>query len=197
MGFVYGDLLEAKEEIKEAFRDEEKKYILIEKIIDKRFDAKLKEPLHKAGYYLNPYFYYPNLMEIENDGSFLSCLVDCMNKFYPDDGDMLGKIGDQLFEHQRGSFGRDLAKREEKKPNNNPVIWWKLFGIDASKLRMVAMRILSLTTSSSACERNWSTFEMIRTKKRNRLTHQKLHDLVYVKFNAILKNKHSKKDRDP
>ncbi|XP_020241521.1 uncharacterized protein LOC109819937 isoform X2 [Asparagus officinalis] len=163
MGFVYGDMMKAKEEIKEAFQDEEKKYLLIEKIIDKRFDAKLKEPLHKAGYYLNPYFYYPNLMEIERDGSFLSCLVDCMNKFYPDDGDMLGNIGDQLsdYQHQRGSFGRELAKREAKKPNNNPVIWWKLFGTDASELRMMAMRILSLTTSSSACERNWSTFEMI------------------------------------
>src|SRR4051812_33095797 len=34
-------------------------------------------------------------------------------------------------------------------------------------------------------------------KKRNRLTTQKLHDLVYVKFNAKLKHKHANKDRDP
>ncbi|XP_020243199.1 uncharacterized protein LOC109821425 [Asparagus officinalis] len=47
MGFVYGKMMTAKEEIKEAFQDEEKKYLLIEKIIDKRFDAKLKEPFHK------------------------------------------------------------------------------------------------------------------------------------------------------
>ncbi|XP_020264283.1 uncharacterized protein LOC109840163 [Asparagus officinalis] len=61
----------------------------------------------------------------------------------------------------------------------------------------MAMKILGLTTSSSACERNWSTFEMIHTKKRNRLTHKKLHDLVFVKFNAKLKNKHAVPNRDP
>ncbi|XP_020243229.1 uncharacterized protein LOC109821455 [Asparagus officinalis] len=37
----------------------------------------------------------------------------------------------------------------------------------------------------------------IYTKKRNMLTHKILHDLVFVKFNAKLKNKHAVIDRDP
>ncbi|GKG02913.1 reverse transcriptase domain-containing protein [Tanacetum coccineum] len=48
------------------------------------------------------------------------------------------------------------------------------------------MRILSLTSSSSGCERNWSTFEGIHTKKRNRLEASKLNNLVYVQFNSNL-----------
>ncbi|XP_052204482.1 uncharacterized protein LOC127809605 [Diospyros lotus] len=53
----------------------------------------------------------------------------------------------------------------------------------------MAIRILSLTSSSSGCERNWSTFEGIHTKKRNRLDVHRLNNLVYVQFNAKLMNK--------
>ncbi|XP_042429438.1 uncharacterized protein LOC122016267 [Zingiber officinale] len=51
------------------------------------------------------------------------------------------------------------------------------------------MKILSLTTSSSGCERNWSTFEGVHTKKRNRLDTHRLNNLVFVQFNAKLMNK--------
>ncbi|XP_050368838.1 uncharacterized protein LOC126786927 [Argentina anserina] len=53
----------------------------------------------------------------------------------------------------------------------------------------MAKRILALTTSSSGCERNWSAFEGIHTKKRNRLDTTRLNNLVYVQFNARILNK--------
>ncbi|KAK2651904.1 hypothetical protein Ddye_011760 [Dipteronia dyeriana] len=59
-------------------------------------------------------------------------------------------------------------------------------------LQRVAIRILSLTSSSSGCERNWSTFEGIHTKKRNVLDVDRLNNLVYVKFNAELMNRHKR-----
>ncbi|XP_057462414.1 uncharacterized protein LOC130752621 [Actinidia eriantha] len=59
----------------------------------------------------------------------------------------------------------------------------------------MARRILSLTTSSSGCERNWSTFEGIHTKKRNRLDATRLNNLVYVQFNAKLINKKIRKEK--
>ncbi|CAH1427290.1 unnamed protein product [Lactuca virosa] len=37
--------------------------------------------------------------------------------------------------------------------------WWELFGGSTPHLKKIAMRILSLTSSSLGCERNWSTFE--------------------------------------
>jgi hypothetical protein len=40
--------------------------------------------------------------------------------------------------------------------------WWRLYGTDTSGLQRMAVRILSLTSSSSGCERNWSIFEMVR-----------------------------------
>ena len=39
------------------------------------------------------------------------------------------------------------------------------------------------TSSSSAAERNWSTYDFIRSKKRNRLTEKRVKDLVYVHSN--------------
>ncbi|XP_019087794.1 PREDICTED: uncharacterized protein LOC109127474 [Camelina sativa] len=56
----------------------------------------------------------------------------------------------------------------------------------------MARKILSLTTSSSGCERNWSTFEGVHTKKRNRLDTQRLNNLVYVQFNMRLLAKRKK-----
>ena len=87
----------------------------------------------------------------------------------------------------------------------------------------MGMKILSLTTSYSGCERNWSTFEgvsiiynppfminscrtyvtlimlhvlQIHTKKRNRLDANRMRDLVYVQFNSKLANKKKKEKHD-
>ncbi|PKU70417.1 hypothetical protein MA16_Dca007169 [Dendrobium catenatum] len=67
--------------------------------------------------------------------------------------------------------------------------WWKMFGSSASNLQKVAIRILSQTSSSSGCERNWSVFEQIHSKRQNYLEHQGLNDLVYVRYNLNLKNR--------
>ncbi|CAM8991273.1 unnamed protein product [Rhodiola kirilowii] len=50
-------------------------------------------------------------------------------------------------------------------------------------------RVIGLTTSSSGCERTWSTFEGIHTNKINRLNTTRLNNIVYVQFNAKLLDK--------
>ncbi|KAH1264366.1 hypothetical protein GmHk_01G000303 [Glycine max] len=56
-----------------------------------------------------------------------------------------------------------------------------------------AIRVLSLTCSSYGCERNWSSFEMVHTKRRNRLHKKKMNDLVYVMYNLKLKSRQTRK----
>ncbi|KAL5830063.1 hypothetical protein ACOSQ3_019531 [Xanthoceras sorbifolium] len=56
------------------------------------------------------------------------------------------------------------------------VQWWNVFRAQTPDLKRTAERILALTTSSSWCERNWSTFEGIHTKKRNRLDVDRLNN---------------------
>jgi hypothetical protein len=48
------------------------------------------------------------------------------------------------------------------------------------------MRIVSQCNSSSGCERNWSTFALVHTKLRNKLSYDKLMKLVYVHYNIKL-----------
>jgi hypothetical protein len=43
----------------------------------------------------------------------------------------------------------------------NLAKWWLNHGSSAPNLRKLAARILSLTCSSSACERCWSSFEQV------------------------------------
>ena len=46
---------------------------------------------------------------------------------------------------------------------------------------------MSQTWSASGCERNWSVFEHIHTKKHNRLEQKRLNDVVFVQYNLRLK----------
>ncbi|XP_061361535.1 uncharacterized protein LOC133305351 [Gastrolobium bilobum] len=50
--------------------------------------------------------------------------------------------------------------------------------------------------SASGCERNWSAFEHIHSNKRNRLEHQKLNDLVYVRYNLRLAQRNRLKNQN-
>ncbi|KAF1894395.1 hypothetical protein Lal_00027154 [Lupinus albus] len=62
-----------------------------------------------------------------------------------------------------------------------------IFGSCFPKLKSNAIHVLSQTTLATNYERNWSIFSYIHTKKRNRLTCNKLHRLVYIFYNMKLK----------
>ncbi|XP_052209902.1 uncharacterized protein LOC127813145 [Diospyros lotus] len=61
-------------------------------------------------------------------------------------------------------------------------------------LQKFSIKILSLTCSSSGCERNWSVFENLHTKRRNRLNQLRLNDLVFVKYNRALRHRYQMRD---
>ncbi|KAH1232957.1 hypothetical protein GmHk_09G025506 [Glycine max] len=152
MGFIYEAMDRAKEAIQRAFNNNEGKYKDILAIIDKRWDCQLHHPLHAAGYYLNPKFFYTN-PNIDSDNEVVDGLYKCIDKLSEDD-DFVVEVHKQLLVYKRDG---------------------ERFGMTA------AMK--ARTEISPGCERNWSTFEHIHSKKRSRLEHQKLQDLVYVKYN--------------
>nr|XP_034582940.1 uncharacterized protein LOC117845960 [Setaria viridis] len=198
MGFLYGCLLEAKNEISARFDNDLSKVQQIFEIIDKRWNNKLKTPLHRAGYYLNPHYYYPNKVDIELDESFRECLITCSTKMV-DNVEVQDQIIQELQQYQDGdgTFGKEIAKRQLKNKHFDPAKWWLNHGTNTPRLRKLAARILSLTCSSSACERNWSTYEQVHTKRRKKLQHARMKDLIFVKFNSKLKQKRETKIRDP
>ena len=70
-----------------------------------------------------------------------------------------------------------------------PIKWWKTFGTTTPNLAKLAIRVLSQGTSASSCERNWSTFSLIHTKRRNRLSPNHVEKLVFLHTNLRLLKK--------
>ncbi|CAH1421371.1 unnamed protein product [Lactuca virosa] len=193
MGFLYGELKQAKEDIKMAFNNVENNYRSIIDIIDTKAKGRLDSPLHMMAYLLNPYYFFKD-QEIKDNVMVSDIVFICIEKFFLDDNDKQDQVINMelpKYKEKEGDFGRMLAAKgcSENNSSYDPGTWWMTYGNSTPTLQKMAIKILSLTTSSSGCERNWSAFEGIHTKKRNRLDSQRLHDLVYVQFNSKLINK--------
>jgi hypothetical protein len=65
-----------------------------------------------------------------------------------------------------------------------PHQWWQRMGGRA--LPKIAKRILSLTCSTSSCERNWSMYSFVHNKSHNHLRVDKAEALVYIYTNSKL-----------
>ncbi|CAH9133614.1 unnamed protein product [Cuscuta epithymum] len=197
MGFVYGEMLSAKEEIKNILK-RECDYLPILYIMDSRSEDRLDSPLHTSGYLLNPFYFFKR-PSIKDDSLVTNNLITCVEKFFPDEQMQHHVINVELqkYTQKEGAFGRKLAISGclNNDSSYNPVTWWDFYGNETPNLKFMAKRILGLTTSSSGCERNWSTFEGIHTKKRNRLDSTRMKNLVYVQFNARLANRKKRKDK--
>ncbi|VVA41105.1 PREDICTED: LOW QUALITY PROTEIN, partial [Prunus dulcis] len=185
MGFIYELMDVAKEKIAFNCGKVERKYKPIWRRIDERWGPQLHQPLHAAGYYLNPQLRYEETFS--NADEVRKGLEDCMTRMLSFEDRMASDIQLDLYDEAKGEFGSRLAVNSRKL--RTPANWWKRFGRDTPELTKFAIRVLSLTCSASGCERNWSTFEQIHTKKRNRLEHQKLNALVYVKYNTALRER--------
>ncbi|CAN6704662.1 unnamed protein product [Malus baccata var. baccata] len=193
MGFLHGELQKAKMEIKETFKNNEANYQPILQIIDEKAHERLDSPLHLASYLLNPYYFFKD-QSIQHDPIVMERIFTCVEKFFPDNYEIQNQVINvemHKYRVKEGGFGRHLAEIGcvENDENYNPVAWWYNYGNGVPNLQRMAIKILLLTTSSSGCERNWSSFEGIHTKKRNRLYTTRLNNLVYVQFNARILNK--------
>ncbi|XP_052736666.1 uncharacterized protein LOC108336588 [Vigna angularis] len=192
MGFIYEEMDCAKEKIRSNFNNIKKSYEEVWRIINARWDNQLHRPLHAAAYFLNPHFHYEPNFRSDDGGEVKEGLYFCMRRLIPDMAERR-KINLQIveFHNARGLFGMEDAK--ECRKELNPGEWWDMFGDGTPKLKRFAIRIISLTCSSSGCERNWSSFEMVHTKRRNRLHQKKMNDLVYVMYNSKLKSRQIRK----
>lgn len=150
----------------------------------------LHRPLHAAAYYLNPQLHYRP--EFKADIEVRKGLMDCITRMVEDPEEQ-AKIEVQMhdFKKQIGYFGTKIAKLTLDK--STPADWWESVAFEYPELQRFAIRILSLTCSSSGCERNWSAFEMVHTKRRNRLKQKTMNDVVFVMANSRLSKK--KKER--
>lgn len=111
LGFIFGEILEAKKSIKEASDHLEKNYLPVFRIIDEKMKGRLDTPLHMAAYFLNPFYFYkePN---IQLDVEVMEGFLTCVETFYHGDfvkQDLCVNQEVSLYKNKSGSFGRALA----------------------------------------------------------------------------------------
>ncbi|CAN6869304.1 unnamed protein product [Brassica oleracea] len=113
LGFIYGEIIEAKNSIKEASNHLEKNYQPIFRIIDEKMKDRLDTPLHVAAYFLNPYYCYKD-PEIQKDYEVMEGFIACVETYYHGDFEKQNRVVNQelsLYKSKSGSFGRTLALR--------------------------------------------------------------------------------------
>ncbi|KAJ8909268.1 hypothetical protein NQ315_017548 [Exocentrus adspersus] len=137
--------------------------------------------LHLAAYLLHPKYQGKYLKESEmcNAFGFIANVGLSMNLDQT-------KLALDLAEYKakQNIFGSEVLWAAGK-VTEDPATWWSgLFG--TRQLSIVASRVLNFPATSCSSERNWKTFSLTKTKKRNRLSTETMTKLVYVKFNLKL-----------
>nr|XP_043618511.1 uncharacterized protein LOC122590246 [Erigeron canadensis]XP_043618512.1 uncharacterized protein LOC122590246 [Erigeron canadensis] len=191
MGYVYAGVYRVKEAIKKELI-EKKDYMVYWNIIDRRWQQLSRHPLHTAGFYLNPKFFYSTDGDIHLQ--IRSSVYDCVERLVPDIT-IQDKIVKEIayYCEAAGDFGRKIAIRG--RDSLDPAEWWSTYGGACPNLARLAIRILSQTCSLDGCKPNKISFEQI-PKTKNSLEHQRLSDIVFVQYNMRLKQMFLNKEQD-
>ncbi|XP_030939808.1 uncharacterized protein LOC115964687 [Quercus lobata] len=157
------------------------------------WDKQLHSPLHAAGCYLNPGIFFRPSFKKQKDVTkgLLSTITRLVSDL--DEQDILSSQIES-YKKSLGDFGTPMAIHQREKLS--PIAWWEQFGNDTPELQKFAIQVLSQCCSATGCERAWSTFEFVHSKRRNRLEHKRLNDLVYVRYNLLLQERNIRRTKD-
>ncbi|XP_026410428.1 uncharacterized protein LOC113305629 [Papaver somniferum] len=156
-------------------------------VIKKRWKSQLSSPLHAVAYFLNPYYIFNPVTNIINNeiSEPQICLTGVISKMVSDPQEQAKcMLEEGRMRMMQGQFASPSARIAAQ--HGDPVSWWLSYGVEYPSLQKIAVKILSQTNTSSGLERNWSVFEIIYTKLRNRLLSSRINDLVYVQYNLKL-----------
>ncbi|XP_026436155.1 uncharacterized protein LOC113334019 [Papaver somniferum] len=166
-------------------------YNVVEIILFKRW-TKNNTPLHCMAHSLNPKYYNDQWLQEgvgrvspHQDEEISANREICLERLFPNVV-LRQKIREEYgkFCARMGSFGRHDVM--ESGYSLNPLAWWAVNGSTTIMLQSLSAKLLSQPSSSSCCERNWSTYSNIHTLLRNRLTSERAESLVYVHSNLRL-----------
>lgn len=185
-GEVYAQMQMVKQELQELdIAQVRLKPIL--RLVDSRFEMALESPIYYAGYALNPKY-------VDADESTSAAIMDglftMIDRVLPDEADQAtAHVQYNYYKEKKGLFGKAVIFSDRILDKTMPWEWWNMYGGSVPELQKVAMRVLAQVASAGAAERNWSDFDFIHNKKRNRLGADKAKKLVKVFSNLrMLKN---------
>ena len=179
LGLLTHFIKEAKVEIEACTLLDATQKDAIMTLVNSRYEW-MKRPIHGLAALLHPAYKTPALA---NDANLLADRDLFLPKVLSEEehGAFLSELIN--YNNQRGgpAFTNPLTWKREYLVK--PLFWWESFGYSHPHLQRVALRLLAQDCSSGACERNWSSFSLIHTKIRNKLSPRQLERLVYCRSN--------------
>ncbi|KAG5532736.1 hypothetical protein RHGRI_027140 [Rhododendron griersonianum] len=115
----------------------------------------------------------------------------CFKRLFPNESD-LRKAYSEYGAFSSGSDYFCQAHDISARMFEEPISWWANHGASTPLLQALAFKLLSQPASSFCCERNWSTYSVIESVKRNRLATSRAEDLVFMHCNLRLLSRKSK-----
>ena len=126
--------------------------------------AYLHVPMHAAAYALHPRYREDHLQQ---NGDIWPEMLEVCARLLGDEDGALAIEQYNLYTEGTGAFGTTMAKNYAGRME--PAGWWKSYGSCAPQLQSLAMKVLSQPSSAASSEQNWSEYDFIHSKKRNRL----------------------------
>nr|KYP41325.1 hypothetical protein KK1_037291 [Cajanus cajan] len=173
MSFLYQAIHKAREEIMRRFRRNKKKVESYLKIIDNRWDSQLRRNHHATGYWFNLACRF-NDEEFEQHFYTTSGLLDVIENYSHGDPELQNKLTIEMriykdakldFKSQSILYERNIVIPDQ---------WWESYGCGALNLQKLVIHVVAYSF-----------------RKKNRLEHQKLDDLVFVRYNLRKKTHQS------
>ena len=132
MAFLYGEILKAKEDIKVAIGNIPGAvglYSSIMEIIDVKMKNRLDCPLHKAAYFLNPYYSYNDDSIFESEEAMDGFLTAVETVYYGDYDNQAQVLNEEVhkFKDRVGHFAKQVAAAGCKDFDMNPGMQVKFF----------------------------------------------------------------------
>ena len=156
----------------------------------KLFDARwewFRSPVHRVGYLVNPYYAYKSNYANDSEQD-LEAIITILSKLLPNVNDQAKALSQyNFFRELGGAFGSPLAKAAVHKMA--PHEWFGTFGVATRPFSFIAMKVLNMRVGQSEAERSFKRQSDIHSKKRNRLTHENVKNLVWLSSNMALKRR--------
>ncbi|KAL0298657.1 UNVERIFIED_CONTAM: hypothetical protein Sradi_6525500 [Sesamum radiatum] len=186
MGYIYETIDQAKETIKDEFKNKKYQYAPFWKAIDDVWNELLYSPLHSAGYFLNPNLFYST--DVYIDPEVVTGLFCCIVRS-TQDPHIQDRITIQLEQYRVAKGAFSVGSAVDKRSDISPATWWSRYGGQCPELQKLAIRILSQTCDgASKFQLKRSLAEMMLTKGRSQAEQKRVIDVVFLRYNMQLQN---------
>ncbi|KAM0883016.1 hypothetical protein ACQ4PT_031918 [Festuca glaucescens] len=186
-------MMAAREELLSLFKEGSEDLKNVIDVVDKRVADLYNDTLMIAAGMLDPDAHYK--YDLASNPHYMQAFTMAIQKVADSPANAAEALEQfEMFRSSSGRFDKELARHGAGKAG--PANWWLLYGGEVRILQGYAMRIVSQCMSSSGRERNWSPFALMHAQAKNQLAYEKLHKLVYVRYNLRLRTEESEIDTE-